>query len=121
MGLLQELQFVLTVEYERAQATPAMRLLDEVSAQTSKCHVTAGFEKSKYLCDRRYFISCWGSSCEVAWVERESSWQDWLWKACSCMPCGVIVCSHLDMRTSSMNLGLVITHASRATGAGNAG
>jgi hypothetical protein len=30
VGQLQELQSVLTLEFERAQATPAMRLLDEV-------------------------------------------------------------------------------------------
>lgn len=30
VGQLQELQSVLTLEYERSQATPAMRLLDEV-------------------------------------------------------------------------------------------
>lgn len=32
MGQLQELEAVLTLEHERAQATPAMRLLDEVGA-----------------------------------------------------------------------------------------
>lgn len=30
VGQLQELQSALTLEYERAQASPAMRLLDEV-------------------------------------------------------------------------------------------
>ena len=44
VGQLQELQVVLTLEVERTQASPAMRLLDEVGCRLQLLHFCCSAE-----------------------------------------------------------------------------